>query len=730
MYNYATTSIGILLNPTQSNCTRITRIRHGFMLIVEYTNTISVSVGLCRKCRANFAEKRKMPFVKYLPNPFSSLCPISFTLDQFFKLNVMKKIFLWPILFVAVTAQITVMAQSDLFPCGKANAQAQYLSSRGPDTYEDLSFDLQYYRFEWTVDPAVYAITGTATPYFRAVDNSLNIMEFNLSTQLTVDAVKYHGADISFIQNGDFGLTISLPQSIPAGVLDSLSITYHGIPPSGGFGSFIKSEHNGTPIIWTLSEPFGAQDWWPCKNGLTDKVDSIDVYITSPSQYRAASNGALAGEKTSGNQTTWHWQHRYAIAPYLVAIAVTDYAHYTDNVHLSNGTDMPMLNYVYPENLEDAKKGTADLVHVLQFYDSLFVTYPFATEKYGHAQFGWGGGMEHQTMSFVINYSWGLLAHELAHQWFGDMVTCGSWEDIWLNEGFATFLEGLSRERFQPDEWWTWRSVRIPNITSEPGGSIKVDDTTTVSRIFNGRLSYNKGAYLLHMLRWKLGDDHFFKAIRAYLNDRSYQFARTPMLKQHLEQVSGDDLTEFFDDWFYGQGFPSYNISWQSAGDSLYIRVQQKTSHPSVDFFEMPLPVYAYGKNGEVLQLQLNNTENNQIFEMELPFEADSLAFDPELWLLSAGNVVIRENSFNPGSAVILSPNPARDQLKVDIYDLRYKNAELNWAIYNAAGQLMRSGQFPESGYSIPLQAFPAGVYRLEITHKDGGRAVFGFEKM
>ncbi|MBL0027328.1 MAG: M1 family metallopeptidase [Saprospiraceae bacterium] len=451
------------------------------------------------------------------------------------------------------------------------------------------NYDLKYYRFEWEVDPAVYNIKGTVTPYFKVLNDQFSDMNFDFSSTLKVDSIIWHGIKLSYSQPSSYVLNIKFPVSIPKSSIDSISISYNGAPPSGGFGSFIKSTHKTDPIIWTLSEPFGAQDWWPCKNGLDDKIDSIDVIVTTPEKYRAASNGSLMSEKSVGNgMKKYHWKHNYAIASYLVAIAVTNYTTYVDDVHLKDGTVMPMLNYVYPEDLDAARKGTADNVKVLQFYDSLFISYPFKKEKYGHAQFGWGGGMEHQTMSFVINYSWGLLSHELAHQWFGDLVTCGDWEDIWLNEGFATYLEGLSRERYPqgPNDWPNWKSGKINSITSTPTGSVRVSDPTSENRIFSSALSYNKGSYLLHMLRWKLGDDNFFKACRNYLNDRAYNYARTTHLKSHLESVSGQDLTEFFKDWFEGEGYPSYQVSWDQSGGKTKIRLRQTTSHPSVGFLK------------------------------------------------------------------------------------------------------------------------------------------------
>lgn len=614
-------------------------------------------------------------------------------------------------------------AEEDHLFCGKAASQAQLMQYRGVNTFEDHSYDLKYYRFEWSINPAVNAISGTVTPYFTAVDNGIQTLEFNLSTVFIIDAVKYHGANIQYTQSGDFGLTIHLPSVLASGTLDSLSITYHGTPPPTGFGSFIQGDHNGDPIIWTLSEPFGSQDWWPCKNGLTDKVDSIDVLVKTNAQYRAASNGLLVAETASGNDKIYHWKHRYPIAPYLVAIAVTNYVQYTDIVTLGNGIQLPMLNYVYPESLSSAQSGTADLVQVLEFFDSLFVTYPFASEKYGHAQFSWGGGMEHQTMSFVAGFNWGLLAHELAHQWFGDMVTCGSWEDIWLNEGFATFLEGLSRERFQPGaDWWNWRQGKVSNITSQPGGSVMVDDTTSVGRIFSGRLSYQKGAYLLHMLRWKLGDNAFFTGIRNYLNDRQYQYAKTPALIEHLEAASGEDLTEFFADWYAGQGFPSYQVTWsQNNQNQLRVTINQTTSHPSVSFFEMPVPIEFSGASQETL-LRFEHTQQGQEFVVDLPFAVSSVAIDPDLWLVSANNTVLQVSGAPTADEAPLrfevTPNPARERCMVDI-DLRSVSAARMVLIDQAGKRVWASAADLQAGSNrVPVEFgnLPAGAYIFQVS--------------
>ncbi len=336
-----------------------------------------------------------------------------------------------------------------------------------PQTLND-DYDVIYHRCEWMVDPAQYFISGRVSTFFKPRTSNFQIIHFDFSSALTVDLAIYKNGNVSFQHNNDI-LSISLPGKIPENQLDSITIYYHGTPPQTGFGSFDTSSHAGVPVLWTLSEPYGGSDWWPCKNGLMDKADSIDVLITTPSIYRAASNGILISEIKTGNTKSYHWKHRYPIATYLICMAVTNYAQYSHYVPFEN-SKTEVLNYIYPEDSADAASQTPLIIPVMQLYDTLFGVYPFANEKYGHCQFGWGGGMEHQTFTFVGAFYFELIAHELAHHWFGDKLTCFSWQDVWLNEGFATYLSGLCYEHILPDWWRQFKSVRIEHITSEPGG--------------------------------------------------------------------------------------------------------------------------------------------------------------------------------------------------------------------------------------------------------------------
>ena len=304
------------------------------------------------------------------------------------------------------------------------------------------NFDIKYHRFEWRVNPAYRYIKGAVTTYFKAVQ-PFSLMTFDLDNALRVDSVKQRNNLLTFNQIAATKiLEVTLSQPLVAGALDSITVYYQGQPPTSGFGSFSQRLRlNTKPEIWTLSEPYGSRDWWPGKSDLIDKIDSIDVIVQCPPQYRVASNGLLIREiNINDTSKLFHWQHRYPIVNYLVAFAVTDYAQYVDKAKLSRGDSMNILNYVYTEELANSQAGSFKTANAMRLYDSLFVEYPFKKEKYGHAQCGFGGGQEHQTMSFMQNITdAGLVAHELAHQWFGDKITCGSWKDIWLNEGFATY---------------------------------------------------------------------------------------------------------------------------------------------------------------------------------------------------------------------------------------------------------------------------------------------------
>lgn len=581
------------------------------------------------------------------------------------------------------------------------------------------NFNVSFYRCEWEVDPAVRFIRGRVTAYFT-ITNPTNTITYDLHVALQVDSILFNGKITGFQHTANHALTILLPQILTLNHTDSIHIFYRGVPADEGFGSFTTSLQSGTPVMWTLSEPYGSKDWWPCKNGLNDKADSIDILITHPELYRSSSNGLLVNQWNHNGKTTAYWKHRYPITSYLVAIAVTNYVYYQETARIGN-TLMPVRMYAYPSHA-DYFRGPTHIARVfLEILSPLFGPYPFLKESYSQTQFGRGGGIEHQTNSFIANNFNQLIVHELGHQWFGNKVTCGSWEDIWLNEGFAQYMQFIYVEHMEPQNKILHLNTYRSMVVRFPGGSVKVNDTSNANRIFDGRLSYAKASFLVHMIRWKLGDSLFFKALQKYLDNPllSYGTARTADLQRNLEEVSGQTFTAFFKNWYEGEGHPNYQVQWTRNNNNwVKIRINQTTSHPSVAFFEMPVPIRLKG-GGKDTTVVLNHTQNGQDFWVKPGFTPDSVFFDPEVWLLSGTNTVTKlPAASETENEITIYPNPGPDKWHVSIKNPTGKQVSIQ--MFNTAGQLLLRKETGLTGrdeiIEIPANQMAAGVYLLRIT--------------
>ena len=368
------------------------------------------------------------------------------------------------------------------------------------------SFDQKFADCYWKLNPDTSFISGIISLTFTTKYDLYSLM-LDCTRELVVDSASIDGQSLQFKQLNDWELRLYMSRVLKKDSTYTLRIAYHGSPSTSGFGSFETDKHQTSSVLWTLSEPFGARDWWPCKQNLNDKLDSVIIKTEVPIAYRSASNGILIFEDSTLTTRTQIWKHRYPIATYLIAVSVSNYEVFSDTVHTSSGI-IPILNYVYPQSLESAREGVVNCIASMKLFDSLFIPYPFIHERYGHAQFNRGGGMEHQTMSFVGDFSHELLAHEVAHQWFGNLITCAGWSDIWLNEGFATYLTGLTYEHlFNAEYWDDWKESTRLRATRSENTQVWVEDSLSVPAIFNPVTSYAKGAYVLHMLRGIMGDE-------------------------------------------------------------------------------------------------------------------------------------------------------------------------------------------------------------------------------
>lgn len=596
-----------------------------------------------------------------------------------------------------------------------SEARAYTKSASFIEAPDNASTDVVYQQLNLEVDPAVRAIGGNVVSKVKVLKENIAELYFDLSSALTVDSIHFNRNKMVY-QHANDRIQITLPSALALNSIHEVTIFYHGVPPETGFGSFVISLHNDTPILWTLSEPYGSSDWWPCKESLSDKIDSIDVLVTAPSQYRTASNGKLISDDIAGSKRTAHWKHRYPIAAYLVAIAVTNYETYSDFVDSPDGKSIEILNYMYPEYLEEAKSRSQDVSDIMEYFNERLITYPFAQEKYGHAQFGWGGGMEHQTMSFMSGLHFELVAHEMAHQWFGDYITLASWQDIWLNEGFATYMSGLIYENLKEGMYWPiWKNQQVARITAQSDGSVFVPDTTNQSRLFNGRLSYSKGGYLLHMLRWEMGDENFFKGLKNYLSDPSlaYGSAKQEDLVRHMELAADTSFTEFFRDWYYGEGYPNYQIHQLAVLGSdggQMLQISQIPSHPSVSFFEMHVPIRVW-KNGQHTDLRLYNNGQDQKFLISETV-VDSIQFDPEKWLIAKAELVVGNEELPKDEQVKIIADPSNQQVKVV---LPFFGATEKIRMVDVSGRTVLTAPLHGKVTNIDVSGLPKGMYIVEV---------------
>lgn len=573
------------------------------------------------------------------------------------------------------------------------------------------NWDLTYNKLEITADPNVNYIKGRVLFKFTSLVDSLKTITIDLDDSLMVSSIISDNKSCTFSHANGF-VIINLLKALNRNETGSFTVRYEGRPTAYGIEAFTQNFHKDIPAIYTLSEPYGAKEWWPCKESLSDKIDSIDIIIETPAEYKSASNGILVSDSVSNQKRICHWKHRHPISTYLVFISTSQYVVYSDWVNFNDGTKMEVLNYIYPESEETAKKYTPYTIDYLKFFSEKFIDYPFKNEKYGHAQFGWGGGMEHQTMTSLGGFSKGLIAHELAHQWFGDYITCASWNELWLNEGFATYLEELVNEEFDVESWKYWKSKVVPYITSKPDGSVYINDISDIKRLFDQRLTYEKAAFVLHMLRGQIGDEAFFKGMRNYLKDpRTINgFSTSDIYRENMEKAADTTLTEFFTDWIKGEGHPVYDFEWSYSNNKVEIFVYQKPSTQYGPFFEMKLPVTVYA-SGKEETYWLHNTLQGQHYSINSQYSPDSVKLDKDNWILFSENdfhtsvSTIKPNnnniSYNASEKLLITQFPGIEEAKYSIYDLK--------------GMIIKTGIWKKSNPVIKLDQFIPGLYIFNI---------------
>src|SRR5262249_37696575 len=341
---------------------------------------------------------------------------------------------------------------------------------------------------------------------------------------------------------------------------------------------------------------------------------------------------------------------RHPISSYLVSIASYPYTHTVDWYVPAPADSMRIDFFNYPETAPGVAPVQSKVKTMLGAYAARFGPYPFGDEKYGHAQFQCGGGMEHETCTSIGAFAEFVVAHELGHQWWGDMVTCRDFHHIWVNEGFATFMESIWAES-QGGPAAYHADLQLNKYYGP--GTVWVPDDQDEGRIFDSNLSYNKGSWVLNMLRHVLGDATFFDAMLQYRATNLYSTGTTEVFRAACEAVSGRDLTKFFQQWVYDERYPVYHPTWAShaagGGYDVTLTLEQRQSW---QLFTMPVDVRVTTTAGP-RDFVLPDSLASQVFTLHVDAQPTALDLDPGDWILKQVDRPIVQPPFDRAVLVV-----------------------------------------------------------------------------
>ncbi|MDF1574277.1 MAG: M1 family aminopeptidase [Bacteroidales bacterium] len=517
-------------------------------------------------------------------------------------------------------------------------------------------------------------------------------------------------------------LFLVLDRTYQQGELFRVKIEYGGdAGQDRGFFAGItnkKGSDYNFDVTYTLSEPHNARDWFPVKQILEDKIDSVTFRLICDKELLAGSNGLLVTREEVGGKHMLTWKTHYPMAYYLLSFAVADYVDYSFYAPLSDESDSVLVqNYLYDteEVLSDWKEQIDKTGALITLFSKLLIDYPFAEEKYGHAMAPMGGGMEHQTMTTLQNFRFSLVAHELAHQWFGDYLTCGNWQDIWINEGFASYMEYVAAEHLQGREAADdWMEDAISIALGEKKGSVYVPKAEVESdyRLFSYALSYKKGAVLLHMIRFILDDDDlFYRVLRTYLLRYQNGHATGADFQAVLEEVSELDFSCFFEQWYYGEGYPVFQLFWEQQGDSLLLVSEQIGSASGVTpLFQVPFELDIILNNGQTERFRLMQEHPREEFRIPVEGYVERIVFDPGKQLLKTATVV---QKLPEGKPFRYGPNPVVSLLHIQFPNLSSIDGV---RITNLAGQEIYQLSRVSNPLTLNLSSLADGPYLLELS--------------
>ena len=500
--------------------------------------------------------------------------------------------------------------------------------------------DILHYYLNLDLYPSKRLLKGDATIKGVLKNKDLNEIDLNFYDNMNISKILLNDSPVSFSLSNT-RLSVPIEKSIPDTFY--LQVVYEGTPKHEGLGSFSFGKIDSQSVVYNLNEPIYASTWFPCNDRPDDKA-LLDMSITNDSAETSVSNGILVGTTLNSNRKTFHWKTYYPISTYLISIYSARYDNFHDiYVSRDKKDSMKIQYYAFPEHLEYAKADFKDHPKMIKFFSETFGEYPFIKEKYGVAEFLWQlGAMENQTVTGIgSNFVRGrrffndIYVHELAHSWFGNAVGPKTWKDIWLNEGFATYCEALYDEHNYGEK--ALRSSMISKYQEDFPGTLY----NPGSNLFNSTV-YDKGAWVLHMLRHGVGDSVFFKILRTYYNQYKYKNASTEDFKNVCEKISGKNLDKFFEQWVYmGEGNINLDYKWKTKNDSsrnYRVLIELNQTQEKYKDYNFPLDIKFENSTDSSLTKSFFITSRDTTIKTELNYKPATIVLDPDNWLLANYN--------------------------------------------------------------------------------------------
>jgi aminopeptidase N len=601
--------------------------------------------------------------------------------------------------------------------------------SGGPLIREQAAYDVLFYRLKFTIDTAAKSISGNTFVRALAMD-TLSSFVLDLNSRFTVQSVVWKGQrqnNSPLLFSRPTGrLWIALPYVVQKSDSIIVEISYQGTPkvstnPPWDDGFVWKRTETGEAWAGVACELEGADAWWPCKDHPSDEPDSVDLYFTVPASLTCVSNGRLLGVTDAGSMKTFHWYVSEPINNYGVTFYLGPYQRIPVDYRSVTGEIIPSEYWFLSSHVDSAKKYMSTWLKDLRFYEDVCGPFPFRSEKYCIMDAPYYG-MEHQTCiaygnNFGLN-SYGfdyIHLHELAHEWWGNMVTAKDWSDFWLHEGFATYMEALFVERQSGSQ--RYRSYMAGKRSTSITRPIAPDQSTTAQVAYLGNI-YNGGAWVLHTLRYYVGDSTFFKLLRRWAypdpatesatDGRQCRLATTEEFRQMAEQLSGKALSWFFTVYLRQAGLPQLIVERKDTSTTLQWNV------PNNIVFPMPVEV-------QVGSTRLTIDMSSGTGSFTAP-KGITPVIDPDakIFMMSTKTVAVEESGDHipPSFHVSVYPNPFNPS--ATLYLEVPKRMHVSGELYTISGQ--RIAEFVNATFEAGTHAVPincanqsSGVYFVVV---------------